>query len=267
MDTLLFSSFMMNSLLAGVGIAIPAAVIGCFLIWRRMAFFGDALGHTAILGVALGAVLQLNIYVFIIIICLSVALILGVISKRSPLPADIWLSILAYGALALGILIMAKATWLRLDPEAVLFGDILAIDQMDLLSIFTAALLLMSILRRYWRPLIQLTIDEDLAATAGINVGLYKVAFLFVMAIVTAVGLKTVGALMLPGLMIIPAVTASCYSRTPEQMVFYAIAIAVSCVIVGIIQSFYLDLLTGPSIVLTAVGLLVLSKVIKTFKN
>lgn len=256
-----------RAILAGIGIAVPAAAIGCFLIWRRMAFFGDALGHTAVLGVALGAILQINIYCFIVVICLVVSLLLGRVSKRSYLPADIWLSIFSYGALAIGIMLMAKTPWLRLEPETILFGDILAIDYTDLITIYAAGAILAVLLFYFWRALIQLTVDEDLAAAAGINVGLFKTLFLFVMAIVTAVGLKTVGALMLPGLMIIPAITVSRSSNSPEQMILTAIIVSIAAVVIGITQSFYFDLLTGPSIVVASLSILIVTRLWQFLKT
>lgn len=259
----LTSDFAVKALIAGLGVAVPAAVVGCLLVWRRITFFSDALGHTAVLGVALGALFQANLYLFIIITCSAIAVLLAPISKRSQLSADVWLTIISYGALALGMIIVSKITWMRIDPEAILFGDILGVDHHDILVVYGVAIVLICILVRYWRPLLQLTVDEDLAATAGVKVTKVKAAFLLAVALITAVGLKTVGALMLPGIMIIPAVTARRFSQSPEQMIVIAILLAMLSVIGGIALSFNYDLMTGPSIVVTALGLLLITRMVK----
>lgn len=244
--------FMGRALLAAIGMGSISAVMGCFLIWRRMAFFGDAMAHTAVLGVALGIILGLNTYVFIAIICLIAALIVGAAQQRSLIPVDTWLATISYTSLALGIIIIAKTKGIRIDPEAILFGDILSVSRVDLAWIYGTVIVVWSFILLAWQPLLLLTLDEELALTAGIPINAMRLAFTLCLALVTAVGIKASGALLLPALMILPAASTSRFARSPEGMALGATALCLISVTSGLLASFYLDTPSGPTIIVTA---------------
>lgn len=259
----LFYDFMGRALLAAIGMGCISAVMGCFLLWRRMAFFGDAMAHAAVLGVALGTILSLNVYLFIAIICVITAVIVGLLQQRSPIPVDTWLAAISYTALALGIIAISKTKGIRIDAEAILFGDILSVSRQDLVWIYSAVILVWAFIIWRWQELMLLTLDEELALTAGVSVSGLRLAFTFCLAIVTAVGIKASGALLLPALMILPAAAMARFARSPEMMVLGATAISLLSVVLGILGSFQLDTPSGPTIVVAACGFFVVSAVVR----
>lgn len=254
-----FHDFMGRALLAGVGLGSISALVGCFLLWRRMAFFGDAMGHAAVLGVALGTLLNLNVYLFIILVCVLVAVTIGVARQRSVISVDTWLASISYTSLALGMIILSKSVSIQIEPESILFGDILGVDRIDILWIYIVALIVWGGAIGRWQKVLLLTLDEELAHTSGVSVTSMRLGFTLCVAIVTAVGLKTAGALLLPALMILPAASVSRYSQSPEIMVAAATVVSLLSVVIGIWGSFYYDIPSGPSIVMVAFGFFILS--------
>lgn len=247
-DFLLYD-FMGRALLAAIGMGSISAVMGCFLLWRRMAFFGDAMAHAAVLGVALGTILNLNVYLFIAIICVITAVIVGLLQHRSRLPVDTWLAAISYTALALGIIVIAKAKGIRIEPEAILFGDILSVSRYDLVWIYSVVALVWGFIICRWQTLMMLTLDEELALTAGVPVSGLRFALIFCLAIVMAVGIKASGALLLPALMILPAAAMARFAKSPEMMAVGATMISLLSVVLGILVSFQFDMPAGPTIV------------------
>lgn len=253
------SDFMGRALLAAIGMGCISAVMGCFLLWRRMAFFGDAMAHAAVLGVALGTILQVNTYLFIALICLMTAVVVGILQQRSRIPVDTWLASISYTSLALGIIAITKTKGIRIDPEAILFGDILSVSRQDLIWIYGAVVIVWGFIILCWQKLLLLTLDEELALASGIPVAGLRLGFTFCLAIVTAVGIKASGALLLPALMILPAAAMARFSKSPEIMVAGATLISLTSVIVGILASFEFDTPSGPTIVVTACGFFIIS--------
>lgn len=227
-----------------------------------MAFFGDAMAHAAVLGVALSVILNINIYLFISFICMVTALIIGFLQQRSRVPPDTWLAAISYTALALGIIIISKSPNLRIDPEAILFGDILSISWQDLIWIYCVVLFVWGVILYRWQELIILTLDEELALISGIPVNTLRFTFTLCLAIVIAVGIKTSGALLLPALMILPAASLVRFAKSPETMVAGATVLSLISMILGIFGSFSLDLPCGPTIVVTACLFFILSTLI-----
>lgn len=259
----LFYDFMGRALLSAIGMGCISAVMGCFLLWRRMAFFGDAMAHAAVLGVALGTILNFNVYLFISLICVITALIVGMLQQRSRIPADTWLAAISYTALALGIIVISKSRGIRIDPEAILFGDILSVSRQDLVWIYSVVILVWGFIIYRWQELMVLTLDEELALTAGVPVSSLRFAFTFCLAIVMAVGIKASGALLLPALMILPAAAMARFAKSPEMMVAGATVISLLSVILGILGSFQLDMPSGPTIVVIACVFFVFSTVLR----
>ncbi|WP_052045935.1 metal ABC transporter permease [Candidatus Paracaedibacter symbiosus] len=255
--------FMGRALLAAMGMGFISAVMGCFLVWRRMAFFGDAMAHAAVLGVALGVILEVNTYLFIAVICLMTAVIIGAAQQRSSIPIDTWLAAISYTSLALGIILIAKTKGIRIDPEAILFGDILSVSRQDLAWIYGVVVVVWGFILVRWQPLLLLTLDEELAVTAGVNVTSMRLAFTICLAIVTAVGIKASGALLLPALMILPAASMARFARSPEVMVAGATVISLLSVTLGILGSFHFDTPSGPTIIVTACGFFLLSSMLR----
>ncbi|NBT86226.1 MAG: hypothetical protein EBT45_07005 [Alphaproteobacteria bacterium] len=254
--------FFFQSLLAGIGLSFITSPIGCFLVWRRMSFFGDALSHSALLGVALGLIFNMNIHFGILLVCLMVTFILAFVDDRVDLPSDTWLSITSYSALALGIVFMNKAS-VRVDPSSYLFGDILTLQNQDFIWIFGCALLVGFFTYWQWQPLLLCTLDAGLAQAEGVPSTRLKLGFMLVLALTVAVSLKFIGVLLVPALLVIPPATAKGYAKTPEQMVLYALLFTLVGIIGGLFISLAFNLATGASIVLTCLTLFLLSQIFK----
>jgi zinc transport system permease protein len=137
-----------RAILAGVGVALVAGPLGCFIVWRRMAYFGDTLSHSALLGVALALLFEVNITlaVFAVSACVAIALLL--LQKRAAVSADALLGLLSHSALAIGLVVLAFMTWVRVDLMGFLFGDILAVSKSDIAVIWLGGLAVLAILAR-----------------------------------------------------------------------------------------------------------------------
>lgn len=244
--------FVLRAFLGGLGIALIAGPLGALVVWRRMAFFGDALSHSALLGVSLGFVLGINISFGIALVCLAVALLLVLLQERLRLASDTLLGIFAHSTLSIGLVAIAFMEGVRVDLMGYLFGDILAVSPGDLLWIYGGGVLVLGTLVTLWRPLLAVTIHEDLARVEGVPVERMRLAFVLLIAITIAAAMKIVGVLLITSLLIIPAATARRFARTPEQMASIAALIGAAAVAAGLYASLYFDTPSGPSVVVAA---------------
>ncbi len=254
--------FLVRALVGGVGVALVAGMFGSFVVWRRLAYFGDTLSHSALLGVVLGYLLHINLTLGIIVVCQLLALLLFLMQRQKRLAGDTLLGILSHGALSLGLVLLGFVETLRVDLLAYLFGDILAIGRADLLWIYGGGLVALGGLARLWRPLLAVTVHEDLARVEGVPVALVNWAFMALMALAVALLMKVVGLLLVTALFIIPAATARRFAATPEGMAFGAAGCGALAVVAGLGASGRWDTPAGPSIVVAAALLFLLSSML-----
>lgn len=255
----MLDDFFMRALLAGVGLALVTGPLGCLVVWRRMAYFGDTMAHSALLGIALGFLLEIDLTVGVFAVALLVSLALIALERRGGLSADALLGILSHSALALGLVALAFMTWVRVDLMGFLFGDILAVSRLDIASIWGGGAAVLALLTLLWRPLLAATVDEELAAAEGLSPARSRLAFMLMMALVVAIAMKIVGVLLITALMIIPAATARRFAATPEAMAGFAALIGALAVVAGLHGSLAFDTPSGPSIVVAALALFILS--------
>lgn len=246
------NSFLVDALCAGLGIALFAGPLGCFVVWRRMAYFGETVAHSALLGVALGLLLNIHIVSGIIFTCLVTALLLCALEYNTRYSVDTLLGIMAHGALSLGVLIIAVMPSVRVDLNAYLFGDILAVSKTDIFGIYAAGFAVGSFLLWKWRALIRLTVHPEVALVDGIAVHKLTTALMITIALLVAASIKIVGILLITSLLIIPAATARNFAHTPTQMALYASIMALLSVVVGLTSAAHFDTPAGPSIVVTS---------------
>ena len=251
--------FFVRALLAGVGIAIVAAPLGCFIVWRRMAYFGDAMAHSALIGVALGIVFGVTRPVGIVLAVGLLALLFVALERKPWISNDTGLGILAHSSLAMGLVALSLAGGSSVNYSAYLFGDILAVSRQDLLHIYGFGAILLAALFVVWKPLLSATVHQDLAQVEGVRVYRMRAVLILLMSLVIALAIQLVGVLLTTSLLIIPAATARRYARAPESMAFLAILIGMSSVVLGLYGSLWWDVPSGPSIVLAAAGLFALS--------
>ncbi len=254
--------FVVRALAAGGGIALLAGPLGSFVVWRRMAYFGDTLAHSALLGVSLGFLLGVNPVVGVIGVCVALALALVGLQRHRALASDTVLGILSHSSLSLGLVALAFLETLRVDLIAYLFGDILSVTPADLAWIYGGGAMALAGLVALWRPLLAVTVDEDLARVEGLPVEALRLAFMLLIALVIAAAMKIVGILLITSLLIIPAAAARRFARNPEGMAALASAIGVAAVLGGLLASLAWDLPGGPSVVVAAAALFLASALV-----
>ncbi|MBT8417175.1 MAG: metal ABC transporter permease [Silicimonas sp.] len=247
----MLDSFLVRAALAGLGVALAAAPLGCFVVWRRMAYFGDATAHAAILGVALALALSLPIFVGALVMALGMGLAVTLLAHRG-LAVDTALGVLAHSSLAFGLVAVSLLTDVRVDLMGLLFGDILAVSRADIALIWSGAALVVGLLVWRWSALLMSTLNAELARAAGIDARREGLILTLSLAVVVAVAIKVVGALLIAALLIIPAAAARPLAATPERMAVIASAIGAASALGGLWIAWELDAPAGPSIVCVA---------------
>ena len=255
----MFDDFFIRALVAGIGIALVTGPLGCFVVWRRLSYFGDTLAHSALLGVTMAYTLDLNIAISVFLISSIIALILIQLQKRTNLPGDALLGLLAHSSLAVGLVVIGFLTFIRFDIMGLLFGDILAVTTDDLLVIWTGGALILIVLKLIWKPLLASTVNYELAEAEGLNPDRAKAIFTILMAAVIAISIKMVGLLLITGMLIIPAAMARNISDSPQKMVLFSIIGGLLSVILGLYSSLEFNTSSGPSIIAAALILFILS--------
>jgi zinc transport system permease protein len=250
--------FLLRALLAGLGLAIVAAPLGCFVVWRRMAYYGEAVAQAALIGVALGLALSLDLTASVLIVALAVSGLLLLLGRQQVVPFDSLLGLVAHAALAIGV-IAASLVQGQPDLVAFLFGELLAVNTTDLAWIYLGGGAALAALIAVWRPLLSLAVHEDLAAAEGAATERAKLVFIVVLALVVAIAIKIVGALLTIAFLIMPAAAARPLADTPERMAMYAGVIGVVAVCAGLYMSTAFDTPGGPSIVLVLAALFAVS--------
>lgn len=256
------AEFLRNALLAGLALAIVAGPLGAFVVWRRMAYFGDTLSHAALLGVALGFLLDVNPALAVTVGSVLLAVILATLQRRQPLAADTLLGIMAHSTLSLGLVALSFMKDVRVDLMAYLFGDLLAVSNADLFWMLLGCSVVLVLIVLLWRPLLAITVHEELAQVEGLPVTAIRLSLMLLVAIVIAVAMKIVGVLLITSLLIIPSATAQRHARSPEQMAIGASGLGLLAVCMGLALSWYQDTPAGPSIVISAAGLFLLGFVL-----
>jgi zinc transport system permease protein len=258
----MLDDFMVRAGLAGVGLALAAGPLGCFVVWRRMAYFGDATAHAAILGVALSLAFSLSVFWGVLAAALAMAAMVSALSGRG-LATDASLGVAAHAALALGLVAVSLISGVRVDLMSYLFGDILAVSRTDLIVVWAGALLVLGLLAWRWQALLASTLNADLAFASGVNPKREQVFLTIGLAIVVAVAIKVVGALLIGAMLLIPASAARSLARTPEAMAFIAAVTGVVSVLGGLAASYIWDTPTGPTIVSVAAGIFLTSTFVR----
>ena len=244
--------FVLYAVLAGLGLSLITAPLGCFIVWRRMAYFGDTLAHSALLGVGISLWVNIHPSLGVSISCLFIALGLLGLHRRPHLSSDTLLGILSHSALALGLVVTSILPGVRVDLMSYLFGNILTVTESDLLWVAGILVFSLPMLLLNWNKLLSFTCSEDLAIVDGYSKTQSQLILMGLTALVVATGIKIIGMLLITAMLIVPAAAARRLAHSPEVMALLASMISGCAVLMGIALSFYWDTPAGPSIVLSA---------------
>ncbi len=258
----MLDDFLVRALIAGVLVAIVAGPFGCFVIWRKMAYFGDTMAHSALLGVTLSLLLEVHPGIGVFIVASLIALALVLLQKYAALPGDTILGILSHSTLALGLIAIGLMSGNRIDLMSYLFGDVLSVSVDDIRLILIGAPVALIALAAIWRPLLAGTVNEELAQAESQSPKLVQLIYLLLLAGVIAIAIKIVGILLITALLVIPAATARRWAATPETMALLASVIGVIAVACGLSASLQADLSAGPAIVVSALLLFLVTTVL-----
>ncbi|MBN9671198.1 metal ABC transporter permease [Roseibium aggregatum] len=261
----MLDDFMVRAALAGLGVALAAAPLGCFVVWRRMAYFGDATAHAAILGVAISLALSISVLACVLTVSIVMALTVSTLSGRG-YAMDTLLGVLAHSALAVGLVAVSFVSGVRIDLMAYLFGDILAVRPYDLAIIWSGAVLVLILIGWRWSALLTATLNQDLAYAAGVDPKREQLVLIVALAIVVAVAIKVVGVLLIAAMLIVPAATARPFSRTPEALAVIAGLIGGLASLAGLLAAYRFNTPTGPTIVSVAAVLFLLSTLVSALR-
>tara|TARA_B100000003_G_scaffold208444_1_gene228756 strand:- start:289 stop:1089 length:801 start_codon:yes stop_codon:yes gene_type:complete len=251
----MFDDFFIRALIAGIGIALVTGPIGCFIIWRRLSFFGDTLSHSALLGVTIGFFFDINVAFSVFLISSAIALMLLKLQKTTKLPGDALLGLLAHSSLAVGLVVISFLSSIRFDIMGLLFGDILAVNEIDLLIIWLGGALILLILKIIWKPLFASTVNNELAEAEGMNPERANAIFTILLAAIIAISIKIVGLLLITGMLIMPAAMSRNISNNPQQMVKLSVVGGLLSVLIGLFSSLQFNSPSGPSIITAALVL------------
>lgn len=255
----MFDDFFIRALIAGVGIAIIAGPLGCLVIWRRLSYFGDTLSHSALLGVTLAYAFSINITLSVFVISSIVAILLINLQTRTKLAGDSLLGLLAHSTLAIGLVLIGFLSSIRFDLMGLLFGDILAVTTEDIALVWIGGIIILGILYYIWKSIFSATVNYDLAAAEGMRPEISNFIFTLLLAAVIALSIKMIGALLITGLLLIPAAIARNLSNSPKQMIIISVLAGIASVVIGLFTSLELNTASGPSIIVVSLALFVLS--------
>ena len=255
----MLDDFFIRALLAGIGVALVTGPLGCFVVWRRLSYFGDTLSHSALLGVTLAYSLEFNIAFSVFIISALIALILINLQKRTNLPGDALLGLLAHSSLAVGLVVIGFLSFIRFDIMGLLFGDILAVNVNDIIIIWIGGAIILLVLKLIWKSLFASTVNYELAEAEGLDPDKAKAIFTILMAAIIAISIKMVGLLLITGMLIIPAAMARNISNSPKQMILFSVIGGLLSVVIGLFTSLEFNTASGPSIIAASLFLFILS--------
>jgi zinc transport system permease protein len=250
METPVLEPFLIRALAAAVGLAIVAAPLGCFVVWQRMAYFGETVAQASLIGVALGLAFQLNLTISVLAVAVIVAVLLILLGLQKMVGLDSILGLLHHASLAIGIIATAMISGPAVDLMGFLFGDVFSVTDDDLVWVFVGGAAVLTAVWWFWQPLLRLAVHEDLAAAEGVTPWKVRAIFTVLLALTIAVAMKIVGVLLVMAFLVVPAVAARPLSSTPERMALLAAIIAAASVIAGLWISSTYDAPGGPSIVL-----------------
>ena len=251
MDILQYD-FMRRAFLVGLLISVIVPCVGVVVVLKRLSMIGDALSHTSLAGVAAGLILGVNPILGAVVMCTAAALSIEFIRKRMPRYQEMSIAIIMSAGIGLAGVLSGFVPG-NANFNSFLFGSIVAIDDFELWMVAVISCLVLLCFIVFYRELFFIALDERAARLAGVPVGAINFAFTILTAACVSVAARTVGALIVSSLMVIPTACAMRFARSYRQTVLYSVGFAVFFMLVGLVAAFYLGLRPGGAVVLTGV--------------
>ena len=259
--------FLLPAFLGGWILCTVTGPLGCFIVWRRMAYFGDTLAHSALLGLTLGLLLHVRPSLAITFSCAGIALLLVLLQKQKQIATDTLLGILAHSGLSIGLIALSFYREGSFDLMTFLFGDLLTLGWNEALWMLGGALVVLMLLGWIWSDLLLVTLHEDLAAAEGMPVERVRLIFMLTLSLVIALAMKVVGVLLITSLLIIPAASARPFAKGPVHMAALASLVGGLAITAGLAASWFWDTPAGPSVVTAAFILFIASLLWQQLRN
>ncbi len=248
-------AFMQRGMAAAVIVGILCAVMGAYVVLRGMAFLGDALAHAILPGVAVAYLLGGNLLVGALVAAIVVALLIGFFSRQGAIQEDTAIGILFAAALALGVALISSIRTYAVDLSHILFGNVLGVSPSDLWMTFGLGLAILVTVFLLYRPFLIISFDPILAATLRLPAELLRNIMLILLAVTVVISLQTVGIGLVAAMLVTPAATAYLLARRLAPMMFISAAIGAFSSLAGLYLSYYLNIVSGSAIVLTATAI------------
>lgn len=256
--TTMLDDFLVRAALAALGVALAAAPLGCFVVWRRMAYFSDATAHVSLLGVAIALALNAPVFPPVLLVALVMGVVVVRLSGRG-LATDTSLGVLAHSGLALGLVAVAFIPNIRISLDSFLFGDVLAVSRGDLAVIWLGAAAVVALVIWRWSAWLLVTLSPELAQSQNVKPRFEELILTLALALTVAVAIEVVGALLIGALLIIPAAAARPWAGSPERMAVVAAVFGVVSTLGGLQVAYWLDTPAGPTMVVVAGAIFALS--------
>ncbi len=248
-------------------LSLLTAPMGCFMVWRKLSYFGATLAHSALLGAILGLLTGIGVLAGVISFTVILGVLLSFWLNHRLLAGDTILGMIAHLSLAIGVIAVSLMDNLRIDLMVYLFGDVLAISQNMFYSLAICALLGVVLIAVFWRGFVNLCVQRDIAAVEGYQTVSLELIFILVLSMTIALGMLSIGILLIVAILIIPAATARLFSRSLKQMVFIAWLVSILSILLGMLMAYQLDFPAGPTVVVCAGGIFIVANLIKQIRS
>ncbi|MFQ5597877.1 MAG: metal ABC transporter permease [Nitrospiria bacterium] len=259
--------FFTHGLLAGVLVGGMCALIGVYIVLRRMSYIGHGLSHAVFGGAVVSYVMSWNFYIGAGFWGFLSVLLINAVARKKKVGADAAIGVITTASFAVGVAIISRYRRFTKSFDAALFGNILGVTSEDLWIIAIVAVVSVLLIAIFYRQLLFTTFDADVARIYGVPVTLTEACFSFILASTVIVSMQVMGVTMIAAAIVVPAVTARLLTDDFNEMIFLSVAIGILCGIVGMYLSFYFDLASGATIVLTAASLFVLGYIIHVSRS
>ena len=251
--------FMQRGMLIAVLVGVACSVVGCYVVLRSMAFIGDAMAHSILPGVAVAYLLKGSLLVGGLVAAIAVALGIGFFSRQGRLKEDSAIGILFAAAFSLGVILISSIRTYALDLSHILFGNVLGVTVTDLL--LTAGLVVVVLLAVFllYKELLVVSFDPVLAATLRLPAERLRIVLLVLLAVTVVVSLQSVGIGLVTSMLVTPGATAYLLTRRLPRMIGLSALFGALSGVIGLYASYYLDVVSGAAIVLTATAFFLLA--------